>query len=214
MVKKRNFNRRKKTRTKFTKVDDKRLTMLWKSIERKNSDVPLSAVPIPQAGLLFLLNGLIRGNDSDNRVGRKCTWLSIQINQSIRTALPPVVTISTNFRYIFLVDTQANGQIAPLIADILQTPDPWAHVNYDNRKRFRFIFDKFFVMVPGAFTSSKVFDFTLKIPKRYQVTTYDLDSTGSATDIRKNAYYLLMITNEGTDLPVTTADLRLTYLDN
>jgi len=119
--------------------------------ELKFIDQSADAVPLVSAGGIILLNGIIQGQDYNNRIGRKI------INKSllIRIHIIPVNTVPSPTgdaaRFLIVYDSQTNG-VSPSPSDIIDSGNYLRGINLNNRERFRIIKDWIVPLSPNAYS--------------------------------------------------------------
>lgn len=90
-------------------------------------------------GAVTLLNGVANGTDFTDRIGRKVSFVSIQIRGRIVPA--DVGTVQTMWRVMLVYDMQPNGAL-PAVLDVLREATGSSMMNLNNRDRFRVLMDK------------------------------------------------------------------------
>lgn len=121
-------------------------------------------------GGVQLLNGLAQGSDFTNRIGRKLLMKALYIRLQIVPAATP--TSQTN-RVLIVYDRQTNGA-DPLITAVLDSANPAALMNLNNRERFRVIWDYSFATAVNGQTTKlvkKFIRFKRGLDVQYQGTT-------------------------------------------
>jgi hypothetical protein len=132
--------------------------------ELKVVDVFKNDSMLPDAGSVFLLNGMAQGVDYYQRVGRKVILKSIMLKGSV-TVEPtgngnviPLASMSCRVSVVY--DAQSNGTL-PSYADIYQSVDSvgtttnttFSGVNLNNRDRFKILKDWTMELRPKALQS-------------------------------------------------------------
>lgn len=154
----------------------------WKAIDTTCTGV------LDTTGAVTLVNGCARGDDINERTGRKITMRSIQLKfEAVVTA---TTGIDNTCRVMLVYDKQTNGA-APTIANILATSNPAALRNLENRSRFVCLFDRFFHLNDADESGSRrSFQFYRKC--RLPVTFNNGDA-GTVADITTGSLYLLTL---------------------
>lgn len=111
--------------------------------EFKSIDVGPSGVSVNSFGQLYLMNGCIRGNSIDTRVGQRIMMRSIQFMYTFNT--DPTSLEPQRLRVFMVYDRQANGSF-PLLADIFETVGTTNFRKLENRSRFNILFDKTYML--------------------------------------------------------------------
>ena len=106
------------------------------SLELKSVDVSISQVS-DTTGAITLLNGVARGDDVNQRIGRRSRHaLELRLHRSV---VSPSGTRQIS-RVLVVLDKQANAT-TPAITDVLVTASPYALYNRDNASRFHVLYD-------------------------------------------------------------------------
>lgn len=174
--------------------------------EKYYADVTGASAP-DYNGAVVLVNNIAQGDDVNGRSGNSILVKSIylQAQGNIHAS-----ATNTFLRYILLCDTQCLGT-APTASDILATVGSgsatMAPLNVDHTPRYRILMDKR-IALNQAFKT----DFTFH--KFIKLQTHSKYTGSSATDVYKNAFYLVMISNEQTNTPTAGYYLRIGYHEN
>jgi len=163
-----------------------------RSMEYKSIDDATGVLAVDNASTVRLLNGIQRGDDISNRIGRRITLRSIELRGY------NYVTTATGtdqiHRVMLVLDAQPNGA-ALTTAMVLETVSHLSPRNLENRMRFRILFDKTMALnsdlanheEPGA---RKIW----KIYKRFHIpVTFNAGDAGTIADITTNSLYLILI---------------------
>jgi len=158
-----------------------------------------------------LLNGIARGDEINERVGREVTLRSIQFN------FTPHVTVGTGVdqqqRVLLVYDRQTNAT-ALTAAQVLLTVDTVAPRNLENRKRFKILFDRTYALnasgEPGAQVTRRFYR------KLRHPVSFNAGDAGTVADIVTGSLYIIVI---GTNVPGVGAGAvfyaaRIRYTDN
>jgi len=158
------------------------------------------------------LNGIARGTDVSERVGRQVEMVSLDIR--VTGSCTPTTGTDQVQRFLVVVDHQVNGT-APTLQDVLVSASPDSMYNINNRKRFSIIYDKAYVInASGEAGSSKFFE--IKISLRPLLETFNGGNAGTVADIATNAIFAFAM---GTNAPGATAgavygNCRMMYYDD
>jgi len=156
------------------------------------------------AASLTLLNGLVPGSGANERVGRKITIKSIQVQGYIGVATNDDIT-----RLSLVVDTQANAS-NPAITDIYTSSNPAALREISNMPRFKVLWDSGPI---GQVVTSDSEICTFDAYKRVNIgTQYNAGVAGSIADIQTNSVFLV-VRNLGTGTTTGRLDVRIRYDD-
>lgn len=157
---------------------------------------------ITQAGTITLLSAINQGTTQNDMVGDNCTIVS----NLFRIRITPNATSQMNYLRVMIIrDRQPNGA-APVQADIIETAtDVLSALTDLNAERFKVLFDKTYTVDTDANGSQvdKVF--------RRMKFKYTAQSSG---DVRTNAVWLVMLSNDVTDGPLVSYYNRLRFKDN
>lgn len=161
-----------------------------------------STFQVNTAGSISALCIPATGTDISSRIGRKITLKNLYIKGTFFNEPAGGVTDNTvgmNVgRMIVLIDWQPNGAF-PAVTDILTSASPWAHLNLNNRDRFKIIIDKMFTLEPykvaagiNLYTFGSPQAITFKKYKKLNIDTI-FNGTSMADDIATvNSGALLM----------------------
>ncbi len=173
--------------------------------EFKQKDITASQT-INNVAKITLLNGLSKGDDFDDRDGRVVRVKSIQI--SLIYEMSTVATF-TQMRIMVVLDKQPN-EMTLVINDLLDSSALQSFRNLDNRKRFVILRNEIVSMsISGA--QGGYFEYYKKFNLK---TIYDDSDVGDIADISTNAIYLILLSNEPTNLPTVIRSTRVRYIDN
>lgn len=160
--------------------------------EWKYLDTPISAT-VSQTASLTLLNGMQNGNTATTRIGSKIDIKSLQMRMDMSSVLSNV-TLGSEIRLVILQDKQTNGAAPPNLASIMTSADYLGMRNLDNRKRYKFLLDKTFVITPtGTEGQEQFYTKYLKWNRRPIQTEYNSTNAGTVADITTNSLYVLLV---------------------
>jgi hypothetical protein len=151
-------------------------------IEKKFIENVQAVANLATAGI-FLVNGVIIGNDFNNRVGREIKMKSLYM----RLSAANLVDQESTLRIMLVYDKQPNG-VGPAITDILTSADVNAPNNLNNRERFIVITDKVRTCSTAAQRS-----FWIKKYKPLNTSTQYSGSGATIASIATGAMYLILI---------------------
>ncbi len=155
---------------------------------------------------ITLLNGLAKGDDFDDKDGRVVRIKSIQVSLIYEMS---TVASFTQMRIMVVLDKQPN-ETTMVINDLLDSSALQSFRNLDGRKRFVILRNEVVSMsITG--TQGGVFEFYKKFNLK---TIYDDSDVGDIADITTNAIYLVLLSNEPTNLPTVIRSTRVRYIDN
>jgi len=183
------------------------------NVEYKVQDTTQGLTNITTTPVVTLFNGLLRGDDFNQRNGRMVKWTSIYqriTGQSVVTAAVPHY-----IRYILFWYKDPSG-VAPNATQMFGTATPSinAMMNLNVRKDFIILTDMVMRCNPVAGGSSSNFR---KIYKKTSMhTVFNGGNAGSIADIESGALYAFTWSDTATagELPQMTVQSRLRYVDN
>lgn len=198
-------------------------------VEKKVYTLPTAVYQVNSTGVVTLLAIPALGSDMSNRIGRKIVLKSFYIRGRLSTepagATPQAATTAPlNFcRFIVFADLQPNGA-APAITAVLDTADPYSHLNLDNRDRFKIYCDKTFGFDPylynvTATTSLASASNQVVSLKKYKKINLEMifngTNGGTIADVNSGALYMLWIGSNGAGTGDANAVLstRVRFLD-
>lgn len=159
-----------------------------------------------------LVNGLSLGNTASTRVGMKIAIKSIQVR--ILTYATAATGVDQAHRLMFFVDRQANA-VAPTLGDQLTSNSYMALRTLTQRKRFKILWDKTYVI------NATAEPYTAKFVKMYMkfrrplVVEYNTGNNGTVGDIVSNSLYFYAAgsANAGATAGTCTGYCRIRYSD-
>lgn len=171
--------------------------------EKKFYDVGFQNSGVSTTGTFHLLFCPTLGSDYSNRIGRKAIIKSLYTKAffNVEQALTNTngFTPCQMMRMIIFVDYQPNG-VTPVTLDLLQNNSPIAHLNPNNRDRFKIIKDKTFTFDPVLCDPDKnrvAFNRTCADIKNYKKlhieTIFNSTNAGTIGDITTGALYLFLL---------------------
>jgi len=161
------------------------------------------------AGSLTLLNGCTQGDGPSNREGTQIHIKSIQVR--LRTEFNAADASAGPVRFVLIQDKQPNGA-APTVANIYYTTTANAIDslrNLDNRKRFKILADRTYVMSQNG-TPGYSDDIFFKKPITVQ---YNSGNAGVVSDISTNSLYILVASDQAVNGPFVAFYARVRFTD-
>ncbi len=207
---------RKKTRSYYKKGDYRTkafaLFLAKKAIrglnklkpEWKTNDTGLTQASLTTSGTINLIPGIAQGVLSSQRVGKKCTL--VKMNATFHCVMASSATTDTAMiRCIIYRDKQqgVDAKMTPTL--LLETVHPMSQLNTFRIKRTGIIYDKLFMIRENR--KGLVWRFS----KKMNIAQIYNGALGS--DIDKNGIFILLIADQGTDLPVFSYNIRFYYTD-
>ncbi len=157
-----------------------------------NSSALTTGVTFSLTGTILPLDTIGQGDDINQRSGDTVLlkYLRFQI-----TGFEPTVNRSSTWRVLLFSDSMANGA-APSVTDVLDSAvfaAPYNGVN-EQRKRFKFLFDRTLTMVGGNANqeATAIATVPLNIKRFYN------NSSATSTNIGKGALFALIISSNVT----------------
>lgn len=190
------FGMKRRFHRKGSRVGRKIRKTLDKKSEFKVADTLFNA-EMSTTGVVTLVNGLTKGTDESNRIGRKVQIRSIQVdgNAAIKSA-----GLTQIDRVMLVKDRQPNGAL-PTVGDIVTGGGALSVRNLDNRKRFKILWDHQFELAKYGTGQGETNRVKKYFKKKFE-TVFNSGDTGTIGDINTNALYFVVV---GTGAPGTTA---------
>lgn len=162
------------------------------------------------ASAVQLLNGIARGDEINERAGREVVMRSIQVKGIA------AVTVGTGIdqvcRVMIVYDRQTNAA-ALTAAMVLNAVDTYSPRNLENRRRFKIMYDRSFVLnASGEAGSHCMFNFYRKLN---HPVTFNSGDAATVADITTGSMYLICIGNvaAGATDGTCTFSSRIRYQD-
>lgn len=160
----------------------------------------------------FLMNGLTRGDQINQRGGRQVRFKSIQLKGTISRSSAST-GVGDRLRIVVFIDKQANAS-APSFSDLFEnvlgaTPNVSTFRNLDNRKRFVILNDRVYNL--DADDPSREYNYYRKLDMK---TIYDDGNAGTIADITTNSLYVMVVSNTSVNPPQFNFAYRTRYIDN
>ena len=151
-----------------------------------------------------LLNGIPRGDEISERIGRQVTLKSIEMR--LRSKVTAGTGVDQEHRIIVVYDRQTNAA-ACSVADVLASSNVLYPRNLENRRRFRILFDRIVQLNASAESGSH------KIIKWYRrlnhPVTFNAGDAGTVADITTGSLYCLVIGSEAAGATAGTVSGRV-----
>jgi len=176
----------------------------WKAVSASVSGT------LDSTGALYLLNGIARGDDIAERIGRQVTIRSLEyriMGQCTKTTGERQVC-----RIMFVYDTQTNGA-ALTIAQVLNSVDVYSPRNLENRTRFKVLKDWTFVVQEYLSDPSiAIFKGYLKL---FLPMVFNNGDAGTVADITTGSLYCIVLGKKaaGATAGATEGTVRIRYTD-
>lgn len=171
--------------------------------------LPFSATTFITPGGTNLLNGLARGTQMNQRVGRKVTMKSLLIRGTFQIAATS--TGNAPCRVMVVYDRQTNTT-APAITDVLLSDEFLSQNNLSNRERFSTICDYITKPVGGGSNLQEAFTIFKKLDNPIM---FNDGNAGTVGDISMGSIYMLVSQAGGiaTANPTLTVKTRIRFTD-
>jgi len=156
--------------------------------EFKSVDVVDQTIAVDVATGVYLLNGIARGDEINQRNGREVIMRSIQFQYTTRATT--ATGLAQQHRIMLVYDRQTNA--TPLTAaQVLTSASTLAPRNLENRKRFKILYDRTFAINPSTESDSEIsrrFYRRLRHP-----ITFNGNNAGTVGDITTGSLYLVVV---------------------
>lgn len=167
-------------------------------MEKKLVDTASATYACDTTGSVTLINGCAQGTDFTNRIGRKYTNVTVQLEGIVQ---PQDTTTNANkYRIMLVYDAQPNGAL-PAVTDVLTAATSNSFMNLNNRDRFKVLCDVNGVVGPltvdttatQAVGYSDMAQANVRVFKKVNLETI-CDGTGATVaDIQSGSIFLLTV---------------------
>lgn len=160
-------------------------------------------------GEVNLLNGVAQGDGESERNGRVIKPLAV-ITKFLYMGQANADEIS--LRVLLVQDRMPDGT-TPTVTDVLDSAQPYSHVNFDNLTRFNILADKVHRLgsIDSGVAARQYFE--IACPMTSCGNTYYSDGGATVTSIVKGAFYLLIVPQGGVPANWLHAQSRFTFVD-
>lgn len=174
------------------------------SLEKKVHDVGSISQYIHNSGTVFHLSAIPQGDTANQRDGDVVTARSIAIRYSFE------VSASTAARVSLWIDRDSNAAV-PAVSTILDSPiSVYSYCSNPNKLRFKCIYNKLLNFhnydLSGGSSAMLFKELYINLSRKM---TFNADTTSP----RANALYMLVITDQASDVAYFNANCRLRYYD-
>lgn len=182
----------------------KSLVKYYLNPEYKFLDYGNSINPNFAGTVIFDVCKVAYGDSNMQRIGNSLkitSWLLRMVLTKNATAT------ASNVRIIAFSDVSSAG-VKPNVTDVLEYLSPISPIAKNNGSRFRILMDRIYVLDS---------DNPMRVTKMYKRLSHHikyLDGTTNDSALGQGSLYLLILSNEGTNLPTVTFDSRMRFLDN
>lgn len=177
------------------------LNVEFKSVTSGRSQTP------DTTGDLILLNGIAQGDGTGQRNGKQFKMKRYDANIKVNMGAS---ASNTALRIIIFYKWSVNNT-APIVANILSPVDVHAFYDLDEIKNFKILYDRTYQMSALTHPERNIF---VRLPL-YNKTIYTAgNTTGTISDIEHGALYMILLSDESTNVPNVTVRDRLRWIDN
>lgn len=173
--------------------------LISRSAETKYIDTNITD-DINDVGQFLCLNSCARGDDNDEREGRRITMRSLQVNFQLRTVADE--SLVNACRFMIVLDKEGQGTI-PTVGDIISSTTLQEFPNTNNLRRFSILYDKH-ITIGTAATDTDAREDTKKqwsIKRKLggqsgMRVDFNAGDAGTHTDIEKGSLWLLYFSDQ------------------
>lgn len=174
------------------------------NVEKHYLDTGVSST-VTNTGSVTLLSGIAQGDDVNSRQGNSVLAKTLY-GRCVLLRDSDNTTLMNSVRMMIVKDLENIGT-APTVTDILQGATVVSPLNVDHTSRYQVLLDKVYSLSLNGKDGMNL--------KYYLRVNDHLKYTGAnATDVYKNAIYLLLISDQSAEYPTTVQNWRLGYYDN
>lgn len=156
------------------------------------------------SGTMLSLNQLATGDGNGARTGNSVFMRRINAHF---TVVNNVTAGQVFHRWILFIDNQQIGDTAPTATDILESADVRSSLNSTTAGRFK-------ILKNWEFCTSQIKGDT-RVIKFFRDIRHHVRFNGTAsTDIQKGGIYLLFMSNQSTNTPSVSYNIKTSYHDN
>lgn len=176
--------------------------------EKKLLDSGAQTQTLSTTPIVYLMNGCAQGTDYTNREGRSIKIVNFAMRSQI--LINPASTANQFVRVLIGCYKQPNG-VAPTALQLFgsATPPINAFFSLDYRNAFEILYDK---------TKKLTVDWDtqlIKFYKKFQMhTIYNSGNTGGWGDVQSNGLFMMMYSDQTTNLPSIQLWTRGRFVDN
>lgn len=167
-------------------------------------------------GAVTLINGIATGTDFNARIGRKIIMKSLYMRGWYRNV--DLTCSDSAIRIVVVYDAQTNGA-APAYTDVFTTSDPLAHINLNNRDRFKVLYDKSTTLGGISTTATQTFSTAGSHGqiKKYLKLNHEVIFSGTGATVGSIASGSIYVLTLGTAAPndggYVTISTRIRFVD-
>lgn len=175
------------------------------NVERKYNDTTFTNT-VSTTENFQLLNGLTLGDTAVTREGQsiKCTSIYVRFYMTMSA-----LSTATLIRIIIVMDKQPNAATMTSAQLLQNNGNVLSPLLIDYGSRFKIFLDKMFRL------DTNKLNLTFKYFKKLRFhTKYNTGNAGTSADITKNAFYIMMVSDQSSNLPTIDYWCRLRFIDN
>lgn len=156
------------------------------------------------SGTVLSLNSIAQGDGNGQRTGNSIFMRKINAHFTVVNNTTAGIVFH---RWILFIDTQQIGDTSPTATDLLETADVRSSLNPTTAGRFK-------ILKNWEFATSQVKDDT-RVIKYYKDMRHHVRFNGSGiSDIQKGGIYMLFLSNQTTNTPTVSYNIKTSYHDN
>lgn len=199
MPKRRTFRRRLGVAKKALKMVRKLKRVMKPELKMK---AELVTTTFDSVGKIQDVPRIAEGAGQASRTGLQIRMLDLEFRAQINRNASAATTFC---RMVFFMDRRQVSDSKTSVADVLELVNSASGINNLNRKRYKILRNKHFFLTANQ--DARVFSFRvrLKVVQGY--------NGALLTDIEKNGVYLLLLSNQPTNVPTIVYFLRMRYTD-
>ncbi len=179
------------------------------NVEYKNLDTQLTSQAQSDTPTITQITNMNRGDTTNTRDGSSVKFVQLYMRGFVRINASAT---RTGFRILVVLDRQTNQAvyaIADLLQDVSNADGLVTPLNLDNKFRFHVLYDKLMFLDSNG-VESKQFKFFKKVQLKCR---YDGDA-GTIADLTSKSLSIVTLSDEATNTPVVTLNMRLRFVDN
>lgn len=185
-------------------------------MEKKVIDTGVANYACNTTGSVTLVNGCAQGTDFTNRVGRKYTNVTVQL-EGLLAPVDTTTDSAVKCRVMLVWDSQANGAL-PSVTDVLTAATASSFMNLNNRDRFRVLCDENHTIggISDVATQTYAYGHPINISvfKKVNLETVCDGTTSAIGDIQTGSIFLLTIGTGGAGVgAVFSGAVRVRFID-
>lgn len=183
-------------------------SLIGQSLEHKRANLILNGTAAPGGEILCLSQFVAEGDGISQRTGRIISLVNFVVRYT--RVLNTLTNKTSCLRTIVFLDTQNQGTI-PAVTDVLQAASVVSayEVNNSQQHRFRFLRDEFETLCDGGANNRKASAWHFR--QKFQV--HYGGATDAAASNRKNAIFILVLTNNTVSGPDWSIGVGLDFTD-